>query len=109
MADLKIFGAPPSSYTWTVRIALAEKGVDFDFVQTPPNTDEQRALLERRGHLSPEEIHRLASKTKNAVGAEGGKAACHSDVLDDSAARAHQQQKLVQLGTKSKRGPTPRA
>ncbi|MHC5115189.1 MAG: phosphomethylpyrimidine synthase ThiC, partial [Planctomycetota bacterium] len=32
-------------------------------------TDEQKQILEQRGVLSPEEIHRLASKTKKAVGA----------------------------------------
>ena len=40
-------------------------------------TPEQQAILEKRGVLSPEEIHRLASKTKKAVGAdarEGGRA-----------------------------------
>ena len=30
-------------------------------------TDEQRAILEARGNLSPDEIHRLASKTKKAM------------------------------------------
>jgi phosphomethylpyrimidine synthase len=32
-------------------------------------TDEQRSILEKRGVLSPEEVHRLAAKTKRAVGA----------------------------------------
>jgi phosphomethylpyrimidine synthase len=46
-------------------------------------TAEQRAILERRGVLSPEELHRLAGKTRRRVGAEPGhKAACHSDVAD---------------------------
>ncbi len=61
---------------------------------------EQREILEKRGVLSPEEIHRLASKTRKAVGAEtGAKAACHSDHLDDGAsAKLVQAEKLVQLG-----------
>jgi len=51
----------------------------------------QREILERRGVLAPAEIHRLASKTREAVGAERGrKAACHSDHADDDAARALQ-------------------
>jgi len=51
-------------------------------------TPEQREILERRGVLSPDEIHRLASKTREQVGAAAGqKAACHSDVADDSEAR----------------------
>jgi phosphomethylpyrimidine synthase len=48
---------------------------------------EQREVLERRGVLSPEELHRLASKTRKAVGAESGKAACHSDVAGAEEAR----------------------
>ena len=51
-------------------------------------TVEQRRILEERGVLSPEEIDRLASKTKEAVGAgHGVKPACHSDLTDDEAAR----------------------
>ncbi len=41
-------------------------------------SEEQKEILEKRGVLSPEEIHKLASKTKDAVGADG-KAVCHSD------------------------------
>jgi phosphomethylpyrimidine synthase len=53
---------------------------------------EQQEILERRGVLPPEEIHRLASKTRRAVGADAGKkAACHSDVADDDSARRIQQ------------------
>jgi phosphomethylpyrimidine synthase len=49
---------------------------------------EQREILEKRGVLSPAEIHRLASKTREVMGAAGGhKAACHSDVADDEKAR----------------------
>ena len=44
---------------------------------------EQVQILQQRGVLSPDEIHRLAAKTKGAVRAEEGKAACHSDVADD--------------------------
>ena len=57
-------------------------------------TDEQREILERRGVLSPEEIHRLASKTKHSMGREGRKAACHSDLLDDDAAQHLQSERL---------------
>jgi phosphomethylpyrimidine synthase len=54
-------------------------------------TPDQRTILENRGVLSPEEIHRLASKTKQVVGAErGAKAACHSDVSAGEQARALQ-------------------
>jgi len=52
---------------------------------------EQREILERRGVLSPEEIHRLASKAREKVGAgPGGKAACHSDLADAGRARSIQ-------------------
>ena len=60
-------------------------------------TAEQKAILEQRGVLSPEEIHKLAAKTKKAVGAATGKKAdCHSDyVAPDEAAQ--KQQELVSL------------
>ena len=51
-------------------------------------TSEQQEILRQRGVLSPEEVHRLASKTRKAVGAEVGvKAACHSEVADGASAR----------------------
>jgi phosphomethylpyrimidine synthase len=58
-------------------------------------TADQKAILEKRGVLSPAEIHKLASKTKKAVGADAGeKAACHSDYVDDEQAREMQQELL---------------
>ncbi len=39
-------------------------------------TEEQRVILEQRGVLSPEEIHKLAG--------DSDKAACHSDLVEDS-------------------------
>ncbi len=62
-------------------------------------TAEQQEILAKRGVLSPEEIHRLASKTKRAVGADQGKASCHSDYVDPETAKAVQGAKLVQLNT----------
>ncbi|MCL7971523.1 MAG: phosphomethylpyrimidine synthase ThiC, partial [marine benthic group bacterium] len=48
-------------------------------------TAEQKQILEQRGVLSPEEIHRLATKTREHVSeTEDGKAACHSDYVDDA-------------------------
>jgi phosphomethylpyrimidine synthase len=48
----------------------------------------QRSVLEKRGVLTPAEIHRLASKTRERVGAETGKKAdCHSDVASPEAAQ----------------------
>jgi phosphomethylpyrimidine synthase len=56
-------------------------------------TPEQRAILEKRGVLAPEEIHRLASKTRERMGAAAGrKAACHSDVASDGEAKRIQEQ-----------------
>ncbi len=57
-------------------------------------TTEQQEILEKRGVLSPEDIHRLASKTRRTVGADAGKANCHSDYVDGEDARKIQ---LVQL------------
>ena len=59
---------------------------------------EGRELLEKRGVLSPEQVHRLATKTRGLVGAdEGAKAACHSDHAGEVEAQEIQQQGLVQL------------
>jgi phosphomethylpyrimidine synthase len=61
-------------------------------------TDAQREILEQRGVLPAEEIHRLATKTRSAVGAQtGAKATCHSDVTDPAAAQRLQQEHLVEL------------
>src|SRR5882724_5010404 len=69
-------------------------------VQSAALTPEQREILEKRGVLTPEEIHRLASKTRKAVGAEGSKASCHSDLAEPQTAQQIQEQRLVQLRTK---------
>ena len=63
-------------------------------------TPEQRTILEQRGYLKPEEIHKLASKVaKNVEAKDGGKASCHSDYVDDDEAKRMQSEKLVQLNT----------
>ncbi len=63
-------------------------------------TPEQQDILKKRGVLSPEEIHKLASKTKKAVGAgTGEKASCHSDYVDADSAKSFQLQQLVELET----------
>jgi phosphomethylpyrimidine synthase len=70
-------------------------GKDQDMAWDKPKktaalTDEQQAILQQRGVLSPEEIHKLAHK--------GKKAACHSDhVADADEAQRVQQDQLVQL------------
>jgi phosphomethylpyrimidine synthase len=60
-------------------------------------TAEQQEILEKRGVLSPEEIHRLASKTRRTMGAEAGKASCHSDLVVAEKAQLLQ---FVELGTR---------
>ncbi|MBY0231083.1 MAG: phosphomethylpyrimidine synthase ThiC [Gemmataceae bacterium] len=57
-------------------------------------TAEQQAILAKRGVLSPEEVHRLASKTKRAMGADAGKASCHSDAVGTEDAKRAQALRL---------------
>lgn len=77
-------------------------------MKSPALTPDQQEILRTRGHLSPEEIHRLAGKTKTAVGA-AEKAACHSDVAkDETDAFRVQGEKLLQLRRKGNEG-APRA
>lgn len=67
-------------------------------VKSPALSPEQREILEQRGVLSPEEIHRLASKTKRAVGLEAGaRPDCHSDTVPSEQARRFQSERLVTL------------
>jgi phosphomethylpyrimidine synthase len=56
---------------------------------------EQRQILEKRGVLGPESIHRLAGKTRRIMGAEaGGRASCHSDAATEDEARRLQATRL---------------
>ncbi len=72
-------------------------------VRSDALTPEQQAILAQRGHLSPDEIHKLAAKAKKKLATAedkleaadaSGKASCHSDYVDPEEAK----QKLVQLG-----------
>jgi phosphomethylpyrimidine synthase len=92
-------------------------GKDEEFAwEKPARTDaltpEQREILEKRGVLSPEEIHRLASKTKRAMKGEKAhglpsvgvteattKLSCHSDYVDLEQARRMQEDRLVPINT----------
>jgi phosphomethylpyrimidine synthase len=66
--------------------------------KSPALTPEQQRILEARGVLSPDEIHRLAGKTKRAVGAAAGeRASCHSDYVEPTAAKRIQEERLVRL------------
>lgn len=52
---------------------------------------DQVSILRRRGHLPPEEIHRLAHKTQSKLGVRSGvKAICHSDIADSEQAKTLQ-------------------
>jgi phosphomethylpyrimidine synthase len=62
-------------------------------VRSAALTPEQQEILAKRGALSPDQIHRLASKTRSAVGADRGKASCHSDYADPATARQLQSEK----------------
>ena len=66
-------------------------------VRSAALTAEQQEILAKRGVLSPDEIHKLASKTRKAVGADAGKAGCHSDYVDPETAKQVQTATLVQL------------
>ncbi|MEM1109774.1 MAG: phosphomethylpyrimidine synthase ThiC [Planctomycetota bacterium] len=75
--------------------------------KSPGLTPEQQQILEQRGHLSPEEIHKLAAKAKGKLTAadESGKASCHSDYVDpDEAKEAVPKEALVQLNTAEAHG-----
>jgi phosphomethylpyrimidine synthase len=65
-------------------------------------TAEQQEILAKRGVLSPDEIHKLASKTKKAMGGdavtkrlsdEAAKLSCHSDYVDPDTAKQLIEQK----------------
>ncbi len=75
-------------------------------MKSPALTPEQREILEKRGVLSPDEIHRLASKTQSALATrDGNRAACHSDYSDSETAQRLQHDKLVQLRTAPRQDP----
>ncbi|MBC8522371.1 phosphomethylpyrimidine synthase ThiC, partial [PVC group bacterium] len=74
-------------------------GKDADYAWDKPKisaalTIEQKEILEHRGVLSPEEVHKLASKVKGKMGKASStepKFACHSDVADTTSAKALQE------------------
>lgn len=82
------------------------KDENYDWKQAKQSaalTHEQQEILDKRGVLSPEKIHRLASKTKKEMAGETDKASCHSDYVDaDDAKRLQDEQfPLVELETKN--------
>ena len=87
---------------------------DGKTVKSAALNEEQQRILEQRGVLSPEEIHKLAAKKKKKVAEEvegEGKASCHSDYVDpDEAKKLREQEKLqlVQLNTAEAHGLSKR-
>ena len=71
-------------------------GKDAEYAWDKPKisealTEEQREILRQRGVLSPDEIHKLATKTKRKMNKKGDEpAACHSDRVDNDTAQAMQ-------------------
>ena len=65
--------------------------------KTAALTPEQQEILKQRGVLSPDEIHKLASKTKDKMQPEDDKASCHSDFVDTDAAKQIQENEAVEL------------
>ncbi|MCZ6600874.1 MAG: phosphomethylpyrimidine synthase ThiC [Acidobacteria bacterium] len=61
-------------------------------------TPAQREILEKRGALTPAEIHRLAGKTREAMGAGAGEhGSCHSDAVGDEEARRLQDEEVAKV------------
>lgn len=80
--------------------------------RTEALSSEQREILEKRGVLSPDEIHKLASKARKqgvhdgaakaaaaAIDHGAAKLSCHSDYVDADEARTIQEQQTVLLNT----------
>lgn len=86
------------------------RGGDGKTKKSPGLTPEQEKILEQRGHLSPEEIHKLAAKAKGKLKEAGavdddGKASCHSDYVDpDEAKKIAPKEALIQLDTSEAHG-----
>jgi phosphomethylpyrimidine synthase len=93
-------------------IELFVSGKDASYQWDKPKisealTPEQREILDKRGVLSPEEIHRLASKTKSTMAHEGRKAACHSDLVEEEVAQHLQAERLDPVTLEPLDGATP--
>jgi phosphomethylpyrimidine synthase len=71
--------------------------------RTDALTPEQAEILEKRGVLSPQEIHALASKRRAKGHAkpteESERLSCHSDYVDAETAKKIQQEIIVQVNT----------
>jgi len=73
---------------------FAREGV----LPSPALSEEQRAVLEQRGVLSLDDLHRLATKTRSAMGEDTSSPACHCAKADDATAQQVQSERLVPIG-----------
>ncbi len=76
-------------------ISVFVSGKDEEYAWDKPKisaalSEEQKEILRKRGVLSPTELHRLASKTRESMDATDHRAECHSDVASEEAARTLQ-------------------
>ncbi|MCH2186631.1 phosphomethylpyrimidine synthase ThiC [Myxococcota bacterium] len=75
-------------------------GKDAEYAWDKPKisdalSEDQKRILQTRGVLDPQELHRLASKTRSAMTSEGGRAACHSELRDGEEAQSIQKEKAL--------------
>jgi len=86
-------------------ISLFVSGKDERYAWDKPRVSdalspEQKQILEQRAVLAPEELHRLAHKTRTSLGTDHGQAACHSDQVEDAEqAQAIQEDAIAQQNT----------
>lgn len=74
-------------------------GSDSEYAWDKPKisaalTQTQKEILQQRGVLTPDELHRLATKTRKQMSDEGGEAACHSNAVDTTLAQTLQQERM---------------
>ncbi|MDQ7012722.1 MAG: phosphomethylpyrimidine synthase ThiC [Planctomycetota bacterium] len=81
---------------------IGKDGKAGGVIQSAALTLEQKEILERRGYLNPEEIHKLASKTKKVMLSTSttkddaeAQPSCHSDYVDPETAKALQAKRGV--------------
>jgi phosphomethylpyrimidine synthase len=60
--------------------------------------ESQKQILQQRGVLTPEELHRLASKTRSGMGGDGGQAECHSELTDQEDEARRLQAEVLEEG-----------
>ena len=84
-------------------ISMFVSGKDDRFAWDKPRVSdalstEQKEILQQRGVLTPKEIHRLAQKTRNQVGADSAQAACHSEQTSTPAEAQSIQEQILAPG-----------